>query len=107
MKKLAITVVTAAMFLAIAAVAQQPSPETNPDRRSGQTSAQSSSTQSGRQSTLPGTAQEQTNPQGGSPDSALPGRVTGATPTQVQQALDRQLPANAQVTASVADDGSL
>jgi len=56
---------------------------------------------------VPTTTQEQTNPQGGSPDSPLPGRVTGATPTQVQQALDRQLPANAQVTASVVDDGSL
>jgi osmotically-inducible protein OsmY len=56
---------------------------------------------------VPSAAQEQANPQGGSPQSPLPGRVTGATPTQVQEALDRQLPANAQVTASVADDGSL
>ena len=106
MKKLATTLVTATLLLATAA-AQQASPEANPDRRSGQTSTQSSPTQSGTQSTVPGAAQEQTNPQGGSPDSTLPGRVTGATPTQVQQALDRQLPANAQVTASVADDGSL
>lgn len=106
MKNLATSLLTAALLLATAA-AQQASPQTNPDRRSGQTSAQSSPTQSGTQSTVPSSAQEQTNPQGGSPDSALPGRVTGATPTQVQQALDRQLPANAHVTASVADDGSL
>lgn len=107
MKNLATTLLTAALLLATATAAQQASPETSPDRRSGQTSAQSTPPQSGTQSTAPRTAQEQTNLQGGSPDSTLPGRVTGATPTQVQQALDRQLPANAQVTASVADDGSL
>lgn len=51
--------------------------------------------------------QERNNPNGGSPSSPAPGRVTGETPTQVQQALDKQLPAGSDVTASVADDGSL
>ena len=51
--------------------------------------------------------QEQSNPSGGSPTSPTPGRVTGETPTQVQQALDKQLPAGSDVTASVADDGNI
>jgi osmotically-inducible protein OsmY len=33
--------------------------------------------------------------------------VSGSTPTDVQQQLDKQMPAGSQVTASVADDGSL
>src|SRR5437764_7948066 len=107
MKRFASNLVIAMLLSGAAAVAQQTSPETNPDRRSGQTSTQSSPAQTGTQSTVPSATQDQTNPQGGSPQSPLPGRVTGATPTQVQEALDRQLPANAQVTASVADDGSL
>ena len=37
----------------------------------------------------------------------MPGRVTGDTPTRVQQELDQHLPQDAQVTASVADDGTL
>ena len=107
MKKFVSNLAIAVLLSGAAAVAQQTSPETNPDRRSGQTSTQSSPAQTGTQSTVPSATQDQTNPQGGSPQSPLPGRVTGATPTQVQEALDRQLPANAQVTASVADDGSL
>jgi osmotically-inducible protein OsmY len=51
--------------------------------------------------------QEQNNPNGGSPSSSAPGRVTGETPTQVQMALDKQLPTGSDVTASVTDDGSL
>ena len=51
--------------------------------------------------------QEQSNRNGGSPSSSTPGRVTGETPTQVQQALDKQLPAGSKVTASVADDGNI
>ena len=107
MRRFASTFVIAVLLCAGAAIAQQASPETNPDHRSGQTSTQSSPAQTGTQSTVPNATQNQMNPQGGSPQSPLPGRVTGATPTQVQEALDRQLPANAQVTASVADDGSL
>ena len=106
MKKFVSTFAISVLLSATAVVAQTPA-ESNPDRRSGQASTQGSPAQAGTQSTVPTTTQEQTNPQGGSPDSPLPGRVTGATPTQVQQALDRQLPANAQVTASVVDDGSL
>ena len=49
----------------------------------------------------------QSNQQGGSPTSPLPGRVTGDTPARVQQELDKQLPQDDQVTASVADDGTL
>jgi osmotically-inducible protein OsmY len=50
---------------------------------------------------------QQNNPNGGSPNSSAPGRVTGETPSEVQQALDQQLPTGSDVTASVADDGSL
>ena len=106
MKKLS-TFVMAVLLSATAALAQQTSPESKPDRRSGQSSAQSNTAQPRTQSTARSAMQEQTNPQGGSPESPLPGRVTGATPTQVQQSLDRGLPADAQVTASVVDDGSL
>lgn len=91
-------------FCATSVVTQQM--PTNPDRTSGQSSAQVESKQGKTQSSA-STIQEQKDAQGGAPNSPLPGRVTGATPTQVQEALDRQLPANAQVTASVADDGSL
>jgi len=103
MKRFVSTFVMAVLLVATGASAQQSSPESNPDRRSGVSSAQSSP---GQVPTSPN-AQQQSNPQGGSPESPLPGRITGATPEQVQQALDRQLPANAQVTASVVDDGSL
>jgi len=103
MKRFVSTFIMAVLLLVTRAVAQQSSPKSNPDRRSGLSSAQSSP---GQAPTL-SNAQQQSNPQGGSPESPLPGRVTGATPEQVQQALDRQLSANAQVTASVVDDGSL
>lgn len=103
MKRFVSTSVMAMLLVATGAVAQQSSPESNPDRRSGVSSAQSSP---GQVPNAP-SAQQQSNPQGGAPESQVPGRVNGATPEQVQQALDRQLPANAQVTASVVDDGSL
>ncbi len=51
--------------------------------------------------------QEQSNPNGGSPSSPVPGRVTGETPTRVQEALNKQLPMGSDVTASVADDGNI
>ena len=91
MKRFVSTFVMAVLLVATGASAQQSSPESNPDRRSGVSSAQSSP---GQVPTSPNT-QQQSNPQGGSPESPLPGRITGATPEQVQQALDRQLPANA------------
>ena len=73
--------------------------------------AQSSATLDQHQSaTSPSTAPAQSetaNQQGGSPTSPLPGRVTGDTPARVQQELDKQLPKDDQVTASVADDGTL
>lgn len=97
MKRLLSIVGVAALFCATTIVAQQTS-SPNDQSRSGQ---------AGVQSTLPSASQDQNNPQGGAPNSAIPGRVTGDTPTKVQQELDRQLPAGSQVTASVADDGSL
>ena len=97
MKRLLSMVGAAALFCATTIVAQQTSSPKD----------QSTSGQTGVQSTLPGASQDQNNPQGGAPNSAIPGRVTGDTPTKVQQELDRQLPASSQVTASVADDGSL
>ena len=89
MKKTASTLVVPWLLFATLGAAQSTPSASNPDRRSGASATQSQASE------------------GGSPQSPLPGRVTGATPTQVQQALDRQLPASAQVTASVADDGSL
>jgi len=89
MKKTASMLVVPWLLFATLGAAQSTPSASNPDRRSGASATQ-------------GQASE-----GGSPQSPLPGRVTGATPTQVQQALDRQLPASAQVSASVADDGSL
>ena len=89
MKKTASTFVVFWLLFATLGAAQSTPSASNPDRRSAPSSTQSQATE------------------GGSPESPLPGRVTGATPTQVQGALDRQLPASAQVSASVADDGSL
>jgi osmotically-inducible protein OsmY len=106
MKKLASMLLIPLLLYVTAAFAQQTPTESNPGRASGQSSAPSTSKQAGTQSGSP-SIQEQKDAQGGAPNSPIPGRVTGATPTQVQEALDRQLPANAQVTASVADDGSL
>jgi osmotically-inducible protein OsmY len=103
MKRLLSTLGVAALCCATAAIAQQPtSPSSTDQSQSSASSAQTSPTQS----TTPSAAQS--NPaQAGAPDSTLPGRVNGATPTAVQQELDKQLPAGSQVTASVADDGSL
>ena len=77
---------------------------------SGATSASSAQDKQNQSVSQPGSSnsqQEQANPNGGSPSSTTPGRVTGETPTQVQQALDKQLPAGSNVTASVADDGNI
>ena len=105
MKKIA-SMLLASLLLCVTAFTQQTPTESNPDRARAQSSAESTSKKTGTQSSSP-TIQEQKDAQGGAPNSPLPGRITGPTPTQVQEALDRQLPANAQVTASVADDGSL
>jgi osmotically-inducible protein OsmY len=75
-----------------------------------QQSASSAAFDQHRQATSPRAASAQNdaaNRQGGSPTSPMPGRVTGDTPTRVQQELDQHLPQDAQVTASVADDGTL
>lgn len=103
MKRLLSTLGVAALCCATAAIAQQPtSPSSTDQSQSSASSAQTSPAQSATPSAA------QSNPaQAGAPDSTLPGRVTGATPTAVQQELDKQLPAGSQVTASVADDGSL
>jgi|SRR5689334_19600525 BON domain-containing protein len=106
MKKIASVLLAPLLLCVPAAFAQQAPTESNPGRDSGPSAAQSAPKRAGTQSSSP-TIQEQKDAQGGAPSSPLPGRVTGATPTQIQEALDRQLPANAQVTASVADDGSL
>jgi osmotically-inducible protein OsmY len=103
MKRLLSTLGVAALFCASSVVAQQASTPSSTDQ--GQSSASSSAQTSPSQSTS--SAQDQSNPQGGSPSSAIPGRVSGSTPTDVQQQLDKQMPAGSQVTASVADDGSL
>jgi len=108
MRQLLSTLGVALLLVASATVAQQTaSPTTGQSGASSAQSSQSTSGQTGVQSTLPSTIPDQSNPQGGAPNSAIPGRVTGATPTAVQQELERQLPAGSQVTASVADDGSL
>ena len=75
-----------------------------------QHSASSAAFDQHQQATSPSAASAQNdaaNRQGGSPTSPMPGRVTGDTPTRVQQELDKHLPQDAQVTASVADDGTL
>ena len=109
MKRLLSTLGIAAVFCVTSVIAQQAtSPSTNQSHASASSAQTSpSSSPSGAQTSMPSTAQDQSNPQGGSPNSAIPGRVDGSTPSTVQQQLDRQMPAGAQVTASVADDGSL
>ena len=110
MKRLLSTLGVAALFCVGSAIAQQAtSPGSTDPSQSSASSAQTSpaSSQSGAQSTTPSAAQDQSNPQGGAPNSAVPGRVEGSTPSAVQQQLDQQMPAGSQVTASVADDGSL
>ena len=75
-----------------------------------QQSASSAAFDPHQQATSPSAASAQNDVahrQGGSPTSPMPGRVTGDTPTRVQQELDKHLPQDAQVTASVADDGTL
>lgn len=78
-----------------AAIAQQSASKAASDRHQQATSPSAAPAQN-----------EATNP-GGSPTSPLPGRVTGDTPARVQQELDKELPQGDQVTASVADDGTL
>ena len=99
-------VLVALLLSASLAIAQQTSTASS----QGGTSA--STTQSKRNQWVSQTGpsnsrQEQSNPNGGSPSSPTPGRVTGETPTKVQQALNKQLPAGSDVTASVADDGNI
>ena len=103
MKPLLSTLGLAVLLSATGAIAQQGSSSSNPDR----IQSTASSAQSKAQQTTPSAAADQSNPNGGSPSSLSPGRVTGETPTQVQTDLDKQLPAGDSVTASVADDGSL
>jgi osmotically-inducible protein OsmY len=109
MKRLLSTLGIAAVFCATSVIAQQATSPGSDQSQSSASSAQTSpsSSPSGAQTSMPSSAQDQSNPQGGSPNSAIPGRVDGSTPSTVQQQLDRQMPAGAQVTASVADDGSL
>ncbi|MFL6440308.1 MAG: BON domain-containing protein [Terriglobales bacterium] len=84
--------------------AKQTSTASSQDGKSAST-RQEKQTQSVSQS---GSSNNQQNdPNGGSPSSPAPGRVTGETPTQVQTALDKQLPTGSDVTASVTDDGSM
>jgi osmotically-inducible protein OsmY len=105
MKRVLSTLGVAALFCASSVIAQQTSSPSSTDQ--SQSGASSSAQTSPSQSTTPSSAQDQSNPQGGSPGSAVPGRVSGSAPTDVQQQLDKQMPAGSQVTASVADDGSL
>ena len=107
MKQLLSTLGVALLLGAGVTLAQQTSPASGQSSASPAQSTQSTSGQTGVQSPLPSATQDQSNPQGAAPNSPIPGRVTGATPSAVQQELDRQLPAGSQVTASVADDGSL
>jgi hypothetical protein len=108
MKRLLSMLGVAALCCATAAIAQQPtSPSSTDHSQSSASSAQTSPAQSSSDKSVTPSAAQSNPAQAGAPDSTLPGRVTGATPTAVQQELDKQLPAGSQVTASVADDGSL
>ncbi|MBV9437090.1 MAG: BON domain-containing protein [Acidobacteria bacterium] len=100
MKRL-LAVLSAALLMSVFTLAQRDQ-STSSSSQSLTTSAAQSANQNSASAT-----QEQSNPAGGSPNSAVPGRVTGEEPTRVQEALNKQLPAGDQVTASVADDGSL
>jgi osmotically-inducible protein OsmY len=97
-----------ALLFSASIAAQQTSSSSNSDQN-GQSasSAPATQNQSATQPSSSATQQDQSNPKGGSPNTPIPGRVTGETPTEVQQALDKELPAGSDVTASVADDGSL
>jgi osmotically-inducible protein OsmY len=86
--------------------AKQTSTASSQDGKSAST-PQEKQNQSVSQAGSSNNKQEQNNPNGGSPSSPAPGRVTGETPTQVQTALDKQLPTGSDVTASVTDDGSM
>ena len=104
MQRLLFTFGLALLLSASLAAAQQPSSSSSSDQSASSPKAnQNQSTQA----SSPASQQDQSNPKGGSPSSPIPGRVTGETPTEVQQALDKGLPAGSDVTASVADDGSL
>ncbi|MBV9146702.1 MAG: BON domain-containing protein [Acidobacteria bacterium] len=99
--KRVLAVLSAALLMSVFTLAQRDQ-STSSSSQSLTTSAAQSANQNSASAT-----QEQSNPAGGSPNSAVPGRVTGEEPTRVQEALNKQLPAGDQVTASVADDGSL
>jgi len=94
-------VLSAALLMSLFTWAQQDQSTSSSSQNSTTSAAQSANQNPA------GATQEQSNPAGGSPNSAVPGRVTGEEPTRVQEALNKQLPAGDQVTASVADDGSL
>lgn len=98
------------VLLSVAALAQQTTPSTSagqnqPDQN--QANPNSTSTTQNPSTAQPSSPTQSDQSQGGAPASSAPGRVTGDVPTQVQQALNKQLPSTDQVTASVADDGSL
>ena len=88
------------------AIAEQTSAASS-QRVTGTSTTQAKQTQPMPQAGSSTSQHEQANPSGGSPSSPAPGRTAGETPTQVQQALDKQLPAGSEVTASVADDGNI
>ena len=95
----------ALLLSALLAVAEQTSPAWQ-----GGNSASTAQAKQNQPISQPGSStnqQGQANPNGGAPSSPAPGRTTGETPTQVQQALDKQLPTGSDVTASVADDGNI
>jgi len=114
------------LLLCAGALAQQTTPSASSDQNQANPPATSTTHSDQNQANAPSTSATQTpsttqpyspsttpstsssdQSQGGSPASSAPGRVTGDVPTQVQQELNRQLPSNDQVTASVADDGNL
>ena len=105
--KRTLALLSAAMLMCGMTLAQQPQTNASSGQDSAEQSPASNASQKATQSSPVNATQEQTNPAGGSPNSAVPGRVTGEEPTRVQEALNKQLPAGDQVTASVADDGSL
>jgi osmotically-inducible protein OsmY len=94
------------VLLSAAALAQQTTPGTSDQNQANQPSTSGTQNPSMSQPQSPGTTPSDQS-QGGAPASSQPGRVTGDVPTQVQQALNKQLPSSDQVTASVADDGNL
>ncbi|MBV9072953.1 MAG: hypothetical protein JOZ10_04915, partial [Acidobacteria bacterium] len=81
MKRL-LAVLSAALLMSVFTLAQRDQ-STSSSSQSLTTSAAQSANQNSASAT-----QEQSNPAGGSPNSAVPGRVTGEEPTRVQEALN-------------------